>query len=52
MRRELREIIGYTFAVIALVLVMTHRTGFASFVRALSGGYRDVVGAFITPTKA
>lgn len=41
-----------TFAVIALVVVLTHRAGFATFMSSLAGAYKSVVGAFITPTRA
>jgi hypothetical protein len=49
--KNLREFMTLTFAVIALVVVLTRYTGFASAIRALSGGYRTVVGSFIAPVK-
>lgn len=49
MTKNLREFMTLTFAVIALVVILTRYTGFASAVRSLSGGYREVVGSFIKP---
>lgn len=49
MTKNVRELLTLTFGVIALVVILTRYTGFASAVRALSGGYREAVGAFIKP---
>lgn len=49
MSKNLREFMTLTFITIALVVILTRFAGFSSAVRALSSGYRDVVGAFIRP---
>lgn len=49
MSKNIRELLTLTFGVIALVVILTRYAGFASAVRALSGGYRTVVGSFIKP---
>ena len=51
MSKNLREFMTLTFAVIALVVVLTRYQGFASGIRALSSGYREVVGSFIAPVR-
>lgn len=52
MKREAAEIIGMTFGLIGLVLVLTKFTGFSDDLGALGNAYKSVVGAFITPTQA
>ena len=49
MSKNLRELLTLTFGTIALVVILTRYTGFASAVRSLSAGYRTVVGSFIKP---
>ncbi len=49
MTKNVRELMTLTFVTIALVVILTRYTGFASGVRALSSGYREIVGSFIKP---
>lgn len=49
MSKNVRQLMVFTFGVIALVVILTRRQGFASMMQALSSSYRGVVGAFIRP---
>lgn len=51
MSKNLREFMTLTFGVIALVVILTRYTGFASALRAFSEGYRTIVGSFIAPVR-
>lgn len=51
MSKNVQTVIAYTFGAIALVVVLTNARGFAQVVQSLAGGYRQAVGAFISPTR-